>query len=108
TSRFRVVSWDMNLAFGGLGRGGVARAGGNFGGRGANPLKSRFLASSAFVAIRASARTEVGRAIYGSGAAATELDALRTHLASSDLIASATLDSEASSLTSKIDSLAAS
>jgi spore coat protein CotH len=128
TSKFTVLSWDMNLAFGGLGRGGggvvnVAPGGagnvpppgaviigpgggpggaGGFGGRGGNALKAKFVAEPAFAALRDQARATAKQAIYGSGAATTELTRLATLVASSGLMSAATIDSEAAALLSRI------
>lgn len=132
TSKFTVLSWDLNLAFGGLGRGGggvvnVAPGGagnvpppgaviigpgggpggaGGFGGRGGNALKAKFVAEPAFAAIRDQARATAKQAIYGSGAATIELTRLKTLVASSGLVSAATTDSEAAALLSRIQQLA--
>jgi spore coat protein CotH len=137
TSLFTVLSWDMNLAFGGLGRGGggvvnvnpggvvppgavnvpppgaviVGPGGGpggpgGFGGRGGHALKSKFVAEPAFAALRDQARAKAKQAIYGSGAATTELARLKALVASSGLVDAGTLDSEAAALLSRIQQLA--
>ena len=121
TSLFTVLSWDMNLAFGGLGRGGggvpppgavfVGPGGGpggpgGFGGRGGHALKSKFVAEPAFAAIRDQAHAKAKQAIYGSGAATTELARLKALVASSGLIDAGTVDSEAAALLSRIQQLA--
>jgi spore coat protein CotH len=136
TSLFTVLSWDMNLAFGGLGRGGgaVVNVGGGpapggavnvpppgavivgpgggpggpggFGGRASHALKSKFIAEPAFAALRDQARARAKQAIYGSGAATTELARLKALVASSGLISRETLDSEAAALLSRIQQLA--
>lgn len=129
---FRVLSWDMNLAFGGLGRGGgaapvgAAPAGGvvvGVGGGappggaggfavagrgGGNALKSKFVAAAAFAGARTSARANVKDAIYTSGASTAELERLRMLVASSGLVATATLESEAAALLARVESLATS
>jgi spore coat protein CotH len=131
TSKFTVLSWDLNLAFGGLGRGGgvvdvvpggagnvpppgavivgpgggPAGAGG-FGGRGGNALKAKFVAAPEFAAVRDAARAEAKQAIYGSGAATTELTRLKTLVASSGLMSASTINSEAAALLSRIQQLA--
>lgn len=134
TARFTVLSWDLNLAFGGLGRGGgvvnVAPGAGNvpppggvivgpgggpggpggpggFGGRGGNALKSKFVAAPAFATVRESARAGARQAIYGSGAAATELARLKAIVASSGLMSAATIETEAAALLSRTQQLAA-
>jgi spore coat protein CotH len=124
TSLFTVLSWDMNLAFGGLGRGGggavngpppgaviVGPGGGpggpgGFGGRGGHALKSKFVAEPAFAAIRDQARAKAKQAIYGSGAATNQLARLKTLVGSSGLIDAGTLDNEAAALLSRIQQLA--
>lgn len=122
TSLFTVLSWDMNLAFGGLGRGGggpppppgaviVGPGGGpggpgGFGGRGGHALKSKFVAEPAFAALRDQARAKAKQAIYGSGAATTELARLKALVASSGLVDVGTLDSEAAALLSRIQQFA--
>lgn len=133
TSKFTVLSWDLNLAFGGIGRGGggvvnVAPGGagnvpppgavivgpggpggpGGIGGRGGgNALKSKFLAAPEFAAIRDQARAEVKQALYGSGAATRELARLKALVASSGLVSATTIDSEASALVARIEQLTA-
>jgi spore coat protein CotH len=128
TAKFTVLSWDLNLAFGGLGRGGgnvnvapggvgnvpppggvivgPGGGGGGFGGRGGNALKSKFVAAPAFAAVRERARVEVKQAIYRSGAATTEIARLKALVASSGLISASTIDNEASALLSRIEQLA--
>ena len=137
TSLFTVLSWDMNLAFGGLGRGGggvvnvnpggvpppgavnlpppgavfVGPGGapggpGGFGGRGGHAMKSKFVAEPAFAAVRDRARAKAKQAIYGAGAATSELARLKALVASSGLIDAGTLDSEAAALLSRIQQLA--
>jgi spore coat protein CotH len=128
TGKFTVLTWDLNLAFGGLGRGGGAvvvvppggappadaapagraPAGGapvggpGLGGRGGNPLKRRFVANAAFAALRTQSRSAAHQAIYGSGAALGELARLEKVALSSGLLTAATLTSEAASLRSTI------
>jgi spore coat protein CotH len=130
TAKFTVLSWDLNLAFGGLGRGGggvnVAPGGagnvpppgfvvvgpgggggvgGGIGGRGGNALKSKFVAAPAFAAVRERARAEARQGIYGSGAATTELARLKALVASSALVSAATVDTEAAALLARIQQL---
>jgi spore coat protein CotH len=128
SAKFTVLSWDLNLAFGGLGRGGgfvnVApggagnvpppggvivgpAGGGGFGGRGGNALKSKFVAAPAFAAVREQARVEAKQAMYGSGAATGEVARLKALVASSGLVNAATVDTEAAALLSRIQQLAA-
>jgi spore coat protein CotH len=132
-NKFTVLSWDMNLAFGGLGRGGegavnvppggtvnvpppgavIIGPGGGPGAPGAlgkggdNALKARFLAAPAFAALRAQARADVKQAIYGSGTALSELTRLTTLVASSGLISTATIDGEATAIRARIQELTA-
>ena len=127
TAKFTVLSWDLNLAFGGLGRGGgfvnVAPGGapppggvivgpgggpggaGGFGGRGGHALKSKFVAAPEFAAVRERARAEVKQAIYGSGAATAEIARLKALVASSGLMSASTIDNEASALLARIQQL---
>lgn len=123
TGKFTVLSWDLNFAFGGLGRGGGGAApppgavvvgpgggpggAGGFGGRGGNALKAKFLAAPEFAGLRERARAEVRQAIYGSGKAESELARLKALVASSELVATTTIESEATALLTRIQQLAA-
>ena len=115
------AAWDAAALRGECGAGrrrevplrwGDHRAGGGpggacgFGGRGGNALKAKFVAEPAFAALRDEARVEAKQAIYGSGAATTELARLKALVVSSGLMSPTTIDGEAAALLSRIQQLA--
>ncbi|MEU4560057.1 CotH kinase family protein [Actinoplanes sp. NPDC023936] len=127
TGIFTVVSWDLNLAFGGMGGaggmpgatasgatasgatarggdgGGGKRGGGGFGGR-SNILVTRFQANATFAAAYTKAQTDLKAGLYTSGTAKSILDQRAAVLTSqaSDLISADTVSAEVSKIESVI------
>lgn len=123
TGLMTVVSWDLNLAFGqspgggggdGGGGGGQRPGGGGQapgddgavgGGSQSNVLADRFLADPDFAALYDAAAVELSETLYASGLAQNILDAwvelLKAQAA--DLVPAATVDAEASVISSYLD-----
>ena len=80
TRRFRVVSWDLNLAFSGSTARGPLEDGsfgpGGFGPRGGHRLKERAMADPAFEKLYLRTYRQLSVELFASGAALEELDRL--------------------------------
>lgn len=114
TEQFTVVSWDLNLAFGTANVGGPGDAGGRGGpggggdrpaggggpgGQGDNVLSTRFLADADFAALYQQTLDELTEALFSSGAATEVVEQwVDTLTAATDLVPTATVESEAGAI----------
>lgn len=102
--RFRVVSWDLNLAFSRDDGQGIFDQGGfRFGGRGGNPLKERFLSIPAFRDLYRGTYADLHDRLLASGAALDELARLERVIASGNAVDAETLGAEAAALRALIE-----
>ncbi|MBP2412846.1 spore coat protein CotH [Arthrobacter stackebrandtii] len=92
TKLLTVISWDLNMAMSSNATASpeqsLTMGGGGSGGRGGNPLKSRFLAAASFKKLYDSAYVELYSQMYSSGKALELLEQITASIPSSDALTS--------------------